>query len=135
MNKKVIYTISSLIVIYSIWSIIEAIKSLDELFGGLGVTIISLFIILPILALIGAIYLGYKMCTKKQITIYSLFVGIVYMLDFYFIVDYTFMLKNKDALYFPRVQVFIISFGIVYLVADLISKIRNVIVKRRNKMN
>lgn len=57
------------------------------------------------------------------------------MLDFYFIVDYTFMLKNKDTLYFPRVQVFIISFAIVYLVADLISKIHNRIVKRRNKMN
>lgn len=103
-------------------------------FDGLGAAIIVLWIVAPLMFLIGCTYIGWQGCSRISRLIYSISAGFLYMMLDYLIVDYEYFVKYGDE-FKPTLVLFIIVSIVCYIITALFNKIHKIANKitRKNR--
>lgn len=134
--KSYIYPIITLLI--SIISIIWMGKaSLSTgLFAGLGEAVITLFILIPLMAITGSIYIGYKNFPKINTAIYSLLIAITYAAARFveYNIEKIVATGEYDLWVVHPIQIIIIT-AIIYLISYLGKLVKYIVIRVKTKSN
>lgn len=134
--KSYIYPIITLLI--SIISIIWMGKaSLSTgLFAGLGEAVITLFILIPLMAITGSIYMGYKNFPKINTAIYSLLIALTYAAARFveYNIEKIVVTGEYDLWVVHPIQIIIIA-AIIYLISYLGKLVKYTVIRVKTKSN
>lgn len=132
--KSYIYPIITLLI--SIISIIWMGKaSLSTgLFAGLGEAVITLFILIPLMAITGTVYMGYKNFPKINTAIYSLLIAITYAAARFveYNIEKIVATGEYDLWVVHPIQIIIIT-AIIYLISYLGKLVKYIVIRIKTK--
>ena len=106
------------------------------LFAGLGEAVITLFILIPLMAITGSIYMGYKNFPKINTAIYSLLIAITYAAARFveYNIEKIIATGEYDLWVVRPIQIIIIA-AIIYLISYLGKLVKYTVIRVKTKSN